>query len=157
MEVFVLPHEVEHIKERRRRKTFSLSIIITVTEQRGWRAKRDQRKVERWPLAVETHPDDKVKDKLTQLRPHRHPPPPFAYSEPNLGFDALWKLHVLILPVLVAHLNKRHLLLRFLLVLKDNHHKDRCFTTLTVLLLFNHIHITEFMVLCCHFLTLSSL
>lgn len=104
MKQFVLPHGVEHIKERKRRKTFSLSIIITVTEQRGCRAKRDQRKVEWWPLAVETHPDEKVKDKLSHssllliiLLLHL-----LLTQNPTWAFDARTKLYVLILPVPVA-------------------------------------------------------
>lgn len=129
MKQFVLPHGVEHIKERRRRKTFSLSIIITVTEQQGCRAKRDQRKVERWPLVVETHPDEKVKDKLSHssiiiLLLHL-----LLTQNPTWAFDAHTKLYVLILPVPVAQ-TKDTCSCSFSLLSQTT---IRCFTTPTVL------------------------
>lgn len=43
--------------------------------------------MERWPLAVEAHPAEEVKDKLSELILLLSPPhPPTAHTQPYLGF-----------------------------------------------------------------------
>lgn len=76
---------------------------------------------------------------------------PLAYSEPSLGFEADSKLHVLILAVPVAHLDKRHLFLLFLLVLKNNQQLVPIYWSITTVTAFIiKPYSSGFIAPCCH-------
>lgn len=101
-------------KKQEKRNIFFLNIIIAVTEQQVWGEREDQRRVQRWPLAVKTGPTDEVKDKVSQSSLVLLPlllSSAIAYFQPDLGFVhlVLWSRLQTSCPNFTCH-SRLHLL-----------------------------------------------